>query len=198
LVTAAPLSARSRRVRVRVRARVRAGRDALAQACTPARAHRNPGGEAGPLALLLRRTSSSHTSSPEPPWPRRGGLPRARGRRGGSAALLTGECAFLHQLPFPRTFEPSCGRSVRRHPWRRPKRRRAICIHPVPGQARVDLPSMHAHPSARLRVHIARPLTGKGYPRQRHRRAFVAALAPAPTTPRPPMPLVRDPSSQQP
>jgi hypothetical protein len=42
------------------------------------------------------------------------------------------------------------------------------------------------------------PLTRKGYPRQHHRRAVVAAPAPAPTTPRPPTPLVRDPSSQQP
>jgi hypothetical protein len=49
---------------VRVRACVCASHDALAQACTPARAHRNPGGEAGPLALLLRRTSSSPTSPP--------------------------------------------------------------------------------------------------------------------------------------
>jgi hypothetical protein len=138
LVAAAPLPARSHRVRVR--ARVRAGRNALAQACTPALAHRNPGGEAGPLALLLRRTSRSPTSSPAPPWPRRGGLPRARGCRGGSAALLTGESTFRHQPPFPRAFEPSYGRRVRLHQWRRPKSRRAVCVHPVPGLARVDHP----------------------------------------------------------
>jgi hypothetical protein len=158
LVTATPLPARSR-----PRARP-CGPRGLTQACTPARVHRNPGGEAAPLALLLRRTSSSHTSSPALPWPRRGGLPHARGRRGGSAALLTGECAFRHQPPFPRAFEPSCGRRVHRHPWRRPKRRRAVCVHSVPGQARVDHPSAHAHPSARLRVHVARPPDRKGVP----------------------------------
>jgi hypothetical protein len=147
----------SRSRHVRVRARVRAGRDALAQACTPARAHRNPGGEAGPLAILLRRTSSSPTSPPAPPRPRRGGLPRARGRRGGSAALLTGESAFHHHPPFPRAYESSCGRRVRRHPWRRPERHRAVRVHPVPGQARADHPSAHAHPNARLHVHVTRP-----------------------------------------
>jgi hypothetical protein len=68
----------------------------------------------------------------------------------------------------------------------------------VPGQARVDHLSAHAHPSARLRAHVGHPLTRKGYPRQHHRRAVVAAPAPAPTTPRPPSPLVLNLSSQQP
>jgi hypothetical protein len=40
-----------------------------------------------------------------------------------------------HHPPFPRAYEPSCGRRVRRHPWRRPEQHRAICDHPVPGQA---------------------------------------------------------------
>jgi hypothetical protein len=175
LVTAAPLPARSRRVRVRVRVRacVRAGRDALAQACTPARAHCNPGGEAGPLALLLRRTSSSHNSSPAPPWPRRGGLPRARVRRRGSATLLTGECAFRNQPPFPRAFEPSCGRRVHRHPWRRPKRRRAFCVHSVPGQARVDHPwcvTLRAsNPRGALETIVWRPDSAVGSRRRQGR-----------------------------
>jgi hypothetical protein len=131
--------ARSRHVRIR--ACVRVGRDALAQACTPARAHLNPGGEAGPLALLFRRTSSSPTSPPAPPWPSRGGLPRSRGRRGGSADPLTSESVFHHHPPFPCAYEPSCGRRVRRHPWRRPKRHRVIRDHPVPGQAGPITPS---------------------------------------------------------
>jgi hypothetical protein len=130
--------------------------------------------------LLSRRTSSSHSPSPAPPWPRRGGLPRARGRRGGSATLLTGECALHHRPLFPRALEPICGRRVRRHPWRWPKRCRAVCVHSVPGQARVDHPSAHAHPSARLREHVARPPDRKGVPApgpppRHHRRARASA-----------------------
>jgi hypothetical protein len=180
LVTASPLPARSRSRCVRARARVRAGRDALAQACTPARAHRNPIGEAGPLAHLSRRTSSSPTSPPAPPWPRRGGLPRARGRRGGSAIPLAGESAFHYHPPFPRAYEPSCGRRVRRHPWRRPERHRAVRFHPMPGHSHVDHPSAHAHPSARLHVHVTRPsgrreVPAPALPPRRRRRARAGA-----------------------
>jgi hypothetical protein len=97
----------------------------------------------------------------------------------------------------PHAYEPSCGRQVRRHPWRRPKRRRAVCVHPVPGQARVDHPSAHAHPSARLHMDVARPSDRREVPapappprpRQHHRRAIAAAPAPVPTTPRTPSPF---------
>jgi hypothetical protein len=132
------------------------------------------------LALLLRRTSSSPTSPPAPPWPRCDGLPSAHGHRGGSAALLTGESAFRHQPPFPRAYELSCGRRVRRYPWRRPKRHRAVRVHPVPGQARADHPSAHAHPSARLHVHVTRPsgrreVPAPAPPPRRRRRARAGA-----------------------
>jgi hypothetical protein len=90
--------ARCRRVRVRVRA----SRDALAQACTPTRARRSPGGEAGPLAPSLAPDLQFASLSSAPPWPRHGGLPRAHARRGESAALLTGECALRHRPPFTR------------------------------------------------------------------------------------------------
>jgi hypothetical protein len=68
----------------------------------------------------------------------------------------------------------------------------------VPGQARVDHLSAHAHPSVRLRAHVGRPPDQKGVPAPTHRRAVVVAPAPAPTTPRPPSPLVLNLSSQQP
>jgi hypothetical protein len=133
-VLAAAVARRRRiRVRVRVRARVRVSHDALAQACTPACARLSPGGEAGPLAPSLASDLQFALLSAAPQWPRRGGLPCARGRRGGSAALLAGECTLLHRPPFPRAFEPSCGRLVRRHPWRRPKLRRAARFQSVPG-----------------------------------------------------------------
>jgi hypothetical protein len=105
----------------------------------------------------LSRNSRSPTSPLAPPWPRHGGLPRARGRRGGHADLLTSGSAFHHHPPLPRAYEPSCGRRVRRHPWRRPERHRTIRVHPVPGHTRADHLSAHVHPSARLHVHVARP-----------------------------------------
>jgi hypothetical protein len=140
---------------VRIRARVRAGRDALAQACTPSRAHHNPGGEAGPLALLLRRTSSSPTSPPAPPWPRRGGLPRARGRRGGSADPLTSESAFHHHLPFPCAYEPSCGHRVRRHPWRQRSPSCACHTPPLAGEVPAPAPPPRRRRHARAGAHHA-------------------------------------------
>jgi hypothetical protein len=179
LVVVAPC----RCVRVALRSRSRAP----VRAATPSRRRapqhaRSVTLEARPglWTLPLRRTSSSHSPSPAPPWPRRGGLPRARGRRGASATLLTGECAFRHRSPFPRAFEPSCGHRVHRHPWRRPKRRRAVCDHSVQGQARVDHLSAHAHPSARLRAHVGRPPDQKGVPAptpppRRRRRARAGA-----------------------
>jgi hypothetical protein len=93
----------ARRRRVRVRARVRTNNVALAQVCTPTRARLNPGGEAGPLAPFLAPDLEVALLSAAPPWPRRGWLPRARGRREGSATLLTGECTLRHRPPLPLT-----------------------------------------------------------------------------------------------
>jgi hypothetical protein len=125
----------ARRRRVRVRTRARASDDAPAQACTPARARLSSGSEAGPLAPSLAPDLEFALLSAAPPWPRHVGLPLARGRRGGCAALLTGECTLRHRPPIPltRAFVPSCGSLVRRHPWRRPELRRAARFRSVPG-----------------------------------------------------------------
>jgi hypothetical protein len=185
LVLAADVAHR-RRVRVHVRAHACASDDAPAQACTPACTRLSPGGEAGPLAPSLAPDLQFALLSAAPQWPRRGGLPCARGRRGGSAALLAGECTLLHRPPFPRAFEPSCGRLVRRHPWRRPKLRRAARFQSVPGLSPCRSPLRACAPK-RAPSHARRaPPDQRGHPRQHQRRVAVAAPAPAPDSPRQP------------
>jgi hypothetical protein len=73
-----------------------------------------------------------------------------------------------------RAFVPSCGRLVRRHPWCRPELRRAARFRPVPSLACVNHPYAYAHPSARLRMHVARLLTREGT------RANTSAASPSP------------------
>jgi hypothetical protein len=182
--------ARCRSIRVRVRARVRASRNALAQACTPERACRSPRGEAGPLAPSLAPDLQFALLSAAPPWPRRGGLPRARGHRGGSAALLTGECTLRHRPSFPRA-EPSCDRLVCRHPWRRPKLRHAACFQSVSGLSPCRSP-LRARAHQRSSSHArCRPPDQQGVPaptptprRRRRARAGVGLTATS-TSPRP-------------
>jgi hypothetical protein len=173
--------ARCRRVRVRVRV----SRDALALACTPARACRSPGGEAGPLAPSLAPDLQFALLSAAPPWPRCGGLPCARGRRGGSAAPLTGECTLRHRPSFPRAFEPSCGRLARRHPWRRPKLRRTARFQSVPGLSPCRSP-LHARAPQRAPSHARRaPPDQRRYPRQHQCHVAGAGLAATSTSSRP-------------
>jgi hypothetical protein len=137
--------------------------------------------------LLLRRTSSLHSCRP-----RRHGLAvegclahvdaeeGAPPSSPASARFATGRRFHL------RVFVPSCCRLVRRHPWRRPKLRRAARFQSVPGLSPCRSPLRACAPK-RAPSHARRaPPDQRGHPRQHQRRVAVAAPAPAPDSPRRP------------
>jgi hypothetical protein len=133
--------------------------------------------------------------STAPPWPRRGRMLCARGRRGGSAALLVAECTPCHRPQLPRTrVSADRRRLARRHPWRRPELRRGLRrVAPFAADAEPSraVHPTRAHPSARPRTRVHAPPHQDGAPAppaEHRRRTNVAMPTPATTSLRRPPP----------